>query len=69
MAASRARTPTERRLGLPVDDGTVSPAEAVAYYRALIEAGMQYFIAFVYGNDLDTPRLLMEQVAPELRTG
>jgi hypothetical protein len=45
------------------------PAKAVAYYRALIDAGMQYFIAFVYGNDIGTPRLLMEQVAPELRTG
>jgi hypothetical protein len=41
--------------------------EAVEYYRALINAGMQYFIAFVYGNDLETPRLLIEEVAPELR--
>ena len=45
-----------------------TPAKAVAYYRALIDAGMQYFIAFVYGNDLETPRLLMEQVAPEFHT-
>jgi alkanesulfonate monooxygenase SsuD/methylene tetrahydromethanopterin reductase-like flavin-dependent oxidoreductase (luciferase family) len=46
-----------------------TPGEAVAYYRALIDAGMQYFIAFVYGNDIETPRLLMEQVAPQLRVG
>ena len=44
-----------------------TPAEAVAYYRALIDVGMQYFIAFIYGNDLETARLLIEKVAPELR--
>jgi len=45
-----------------------TPAQAVVYYRALIDAGMQYFIAFVFGNDLETPQLLMEQVAPKLQT-
>jgi hypothetical protein len=45
-----------------------TPAKAVASYRALIDAGMQYFIVFVYGIDLETPGLLMEQVAPELQT-
>jgi hypothetical protein len=28
---------------------------------------MQYFLAFVYGPDLETPRLLAERVVPELR--
>jgi hypothetical protein len=27
---------------------------------------MQYFIVFVYGADLETPRLLVEQVIPRL---
>lgn len=45
-----------------------TPREAVAYYRALADAGMQYFVAFVYGADLETPRLLTEQVIPALRT-
>jgi hypothetical protein len=45
-----------------------TPAKAVSYYRALIDTGMQYFIVFVHGNDLETPRLLMEHVVPELQT-
>jgi len=44
-----------------------TPREAVAYYQALTDAGMQYFVAFVYGADLETPRLLAERVIPELR--
>jgi hypothetical protein len=35
--------------------------------QAFTEAGMQYFIAFIYGNDIETARLLIENVAPELR--
>src|SRR5579871_6240060 len=34
-----------------------TPAQAVVDYRTLIDAGMQYFIAFLFGNDLETPRL------------
>jgi len=44
-----------------------TPTEAVAHYGRLVRAGLQYFIAFVYGNDLETIRLLAEQVIPEVR--
>jgi hypothetical protein len=44
-----------------------TPAEVVVHYRRLVRAGFQYFIAFVYGNDVETIRLLAEQVVPEIR--
>jgi alkanesulfonate monooxygenase SsuD/methylene tetrahydromethanopterin reductase-like flavin-dependent oxidoreductase (luciferase family) len=44
-----------------------TPDEAIAHFSRLIRAGLQYFIAFVYGNDLETIRLLAERVIPELR--
>jgi alkanesulfonate monooxygenase SsuD/methylene tetrahydromethanopterin reductase-like flavin-dependent oxidoreductase (luciferase family) len=42
------------------------PHEVVAAYRPLVEAGMQYFTASVIGDDVETLRLLAEQVLPEL---
>jgi hypothetical protein len=39
----------------------------VEHWQALLDAGLQYFVAFVYGPDLETPRLLAERVVPELR--
>jgi len=44
-----------------------TPDEVVAHYGRLVRAGFQYFIAFVYGNDLETIRLLAERVVPEVR--
>jgi alkanesulfonate monooxygenase SsuD/methylene tetrahydromethanopterin reductase-like flavin-dependent oxidoreductase (luciferase family) len=44
-----------------------TPAEAVAHFGRLVRAGLQYFIAVVYGNDLETIRLLAERVVPEVR--
>jgi alkanesulfonate monooxygenase SsuD/methylene tetrahydromethanopterin reductase-like flavin-dependent oxidoreductase (luciferase family) len=43
-----------------------TPDEAVAHYRSLVRAGMQYFIAFIYPKDAETVRLLAEQVVPRL---
>jgi alkanesulfonate monooxygenase SsuD/methylene tetrahydromethanopterin reductase-like flavin-dependent oxidoreductase (luciferase family) len=45
-----------------------TPADAVTYYERLMRAGLQYFIAFVYGNDVETLRLLAQDVIPNLRT-
>ena len=42
------------------------PSEVAAAYRRLAEAGMEYFIACVIGNDVETLRLLAEQVLPAL---
>jgi alkanesulfonate monooxygenase SsuD/methylene tetrahydromethanopterin reductase-like flavin-dependent oxidoreductase (luciferase family) len=44
-----------------------TPTEVVAYYAPLVRAGFQHFLAFVYGNDPETVRLLAERVVPELR--
>jgi hypothetical protein len=33
----------------------------------MMAAGQHYFVSWIYGNDLDTMRLLAEQVMPELR--
>ena len=44
-----------------------TPDEAIAHFSRLLRAGLQYFIAFVYGNDLETIRLLAEKVIPEVR--
>jgi hypothetical protein len=33
----------------------------------LVRAGLQHFLAMVYGNDVDTLRLLAQRVVPELR--
>ena len=44
-----------------------TPDEAIAHFSRLLGAGLQYFIAFVYGNDLETIRLLATEVIPEVR--
>jgi alkanesulfonate monooxygenase SsuD/methylene tetrahydromethanopterin reductase-like flavin-dependent oxidoreductase (luciferase family) len=44
-----------------------TPRELVDRYRSLMALGMQYFIALVYGNDLETVRLLSQEVMPELK--
>jgi alkanesulfonate monooxygenase SsuD/methylene tetrahydromethanopterin reductase-like flavin-dependent oxidoreductase (luciferase family) len=44
-----------------------TPDDAIAHFSRLLGAGLQYFIAFVYGNDLETIRLLAEEVVPEVR--
>src|SRR5262249_51125135 len=39
-----------------------TPDEAIAHFRGLAAAGVQYFIVAVWGHDLDTVRLLGQQV-------
>ena len=44
-----------------------TPDEAVAFYRALVEAGLRYFIPqLATYDDLETARLLAERVLPAL---
>jgi len=44
-----------------------TPRDLIHRYRSLMALGMQYFIALVYGNDLETIRLLSREVIPELK--
>jgi alkanesulfonate monooxygenase SsuD/methylene tetrahydromethanopterin reductase-like flavin-dependent oxidoreductase (luciferase family) len=46
-----------------------TPSEAIAHYRDLAAAGVQYFIAATWGHDAETLRLLGQQVRPEIMTG
>jgi hypothetical protein len=43
-----------------------TPDELVAHYRALADAGLNYFMAGVYGDDRETVRLLARGVVPQL---
>jgi alkanesulfonate monooxygenase SsuD/methylene tetrahydromethanopterin reductase-like flavin-dependent oxidoreductase (luciferase family) len=63
-AKERVRHPTvahdyERFIG--------APAEAVAHYRGLVEAGVRYFM--VSPRDAETVRLLAEKVVPQVVAG
>jgi alkanesulfonate monooxygenase SsuD/methylene tetrahydromethanopterin reductase-like flavin-dependent oxidoreductase (luciferase family) len=46
-----------------------TPREVLAHYRALVSAGIQYFIATTRENDFETLRLLATDVLPELAAG
>ncbi len=39
------------------------------HYQGLIDAGVQYFLATVNGQDTQTAELLAQQVLPALRPG
>ena len=45
-----------------------TPADAIAYYRALAEAGIKYFIPTVLGLDGETLELLADRVVPAVVT-
>jgi alkanesulfonate monooxygenase SsuD/methylene tetrahydromethanopterin reductase-like flavin-dependent oxidoreductase (luciferase family) len=57
------RYPTVEHFTYKVTAGT--PAQMVAYYRDLIDAGMQYFIVGC-GQDAEVLRVLAEEVIPHL---
>ena len=66
LAAKLAAIPENVRRAYASSTVACLPADAVAYYQELAEAGLNYFIAGVYGNDVETVRLLAERVVPIL---
>ena len=44
-----------------------TPEQVAAYYRALVEVGIQYFVVQLDGTDRETIRLLAEEVTPAVR--
>jgi hypothetical protein len=44
----------------------MTPREAIEHYRALVQAGIDYFIVGAWPNDVDTLHLLSQQVLPAL---
>jgi alkanesulfonate monooxygenase SsuD/methylene tetrahydromethanopterin reductase-like flavin-dependent oxidoreductase (luciferase family) len=61
---SRARIPDAGLRTVPLF-ATVD--EAIAHYQGLIDAGVQYFLATVNGQDTQTAELLARQVLPALK--
>lgn len=45
----------------------LTPDQAIAYFRGLVAAGVQYFIPAINGNDVETVRLLAEEVVPAVQ--
>jgi len=66
LAAKLAVIPETVRRGYASSTLSGLPEDAVAYYQRLVGAGLNYFIAGIYGNDTETVRLLVEQVVPAL---
>jgi alkanesulfonate monooxygenase SsuD/methylene tetrahydromethanopterin reductase-like flavin-dependent oxidoreductase (luciferase family) len=66
LEAKVAAIPEVVRRGYASSTVAALPEDAVAYYQELAEAGLNYFIAGVYGNDTETVRLLAERVVPAL---
>jgi alkanesulfonate monooxygenase SsuD/methylene tetrahydromethanopterin reductase-like flavin-dependent oxidoreductase (luciferase family) len=66
--ASRSTSPGTRRDG---KQGMIfgTPEQVAAYYRALVAAGIQYFIVQIDGSDRETIELLATQVAPAVSRG
>jgi len=58
--------PAHIRRGYSTSTVTGTPDELCSYYQALIEAGVRYFIVGLFGNDLETVRLLARWVVPQL---
>ena len=69
LEAKVAAIPEVVRRGYASSTVAALPDAAVAYYQELAEAGLNYFIAGVYGNDIETVRLLAERVVPALGAG
>ncbi len=44
----------------------LTPAEAVAYYQSLVDAGIQYFIIQLDARDMETIELLASDVMPQV---
>jgi alkanesulfonate monooxygenase SsuD/methylene tetrahydromethanopterin reductase-like flavin-dependent oxidoreductase (luciferase family) len=72
--ARDSRSLEEKRRNSRIPDASLrleplfaTPEQAIAHYQALAEAGVQYFLATVNGQDHETLELLASEVMPELR--
>lgn len=66
VAAKLAAIPPVTRETFRSGEVALTPAEAIEYYNALVQAGMQYFIIAVSPNDVETIQLFGQQVLPAL---
>jgi alkanesulfonate monooxygenase SsuD/methylene tetrahydromethanopterin reductase-like flavin-dependent oxidoreductase (luciferase family) len=61
---SGARIPDPQLRTVPL---FTTPQGAIAHYQALVDAGMQYFLVQVSGEDVETIQLFTEEVIPAIR--
>ena len=61
--------PAHIRQGYATSTVTGTPDEICSYFQTLVNAGVRYFIVGLFGNDLETVRLLARWVVPQLTTG
>src|SRR5262249_14693682 len=45
-----------------------TPEEAVTHFRELASAGVQYFVLALFGHDIETVRLLGQEVMPRVQS-
>jgi alkanesulfonate monooxygenase SsuD/methylene tetrahydromethanopterin reductase-like flavin-dependent oxidoreductase (luciferase family) len=64
IATKQGKAPSFLREIFLSSELSLTPPEAIAYYNALIEAGIQYFIIVLWPDDLDTLQMFSEQVMP-----
>jgi alkanesulfonate monooxygenase SsuD/methylene tetrahydromethanopterin reductase-like flavin-dependent oxidoreductase (luciferase family) len=62
IATQQGKAPPFLREMFLSSEVSLTPSEAIVYYNALIEAGIQYFIIVCWPDDLNTPRLFSEKV-------
>lgn len=66
LQAKLATIPEHRLKSFAPSTMAGTPREAIQHFRDLAALGMQYFIAFIHPKDVETARLLAEQVVPEV---
>jgi hypothetical protein len=66
IAAKQEMVPVALREMFQSSIVAVTPRDAIAYYGALVQAGIQYFIIGIWPNDIETLQLFSQQVAPTL---
>src|SRR5579875_2447989 len=66
IAAKQETMPTEMREFFRTGMVTGSVDEIIAYYSALVQAGIQYFIIGIIPGDLETLQVFSQQVMPAL---
>jgi alkanesulfonate monooxygenase SsuD/methylene tetrahydromethanopterin reductase-like flavin-dependent oxidoreductase (luciferase family) len=69
LMAKLETIPAHIRQGYASSTVAGTPDEACSYYQALAKAGVRYFMVGIYGNDLETMRLLARCVVPQLTPG
>jgi alkanesulfonate monooxygenase SsuD/methylene tetrahydromethanopterin reductase-like flavin-dependent oxidoreductase (luciferase family) len=66
VARKLAQLPAQVRASYATSTVAGTPERVRAHYRALVDAGLTYFVLGVYGADEETVRLFAEHVAPAL---